>query len=137
MTEYVTARRPWTAAEIAALKRDLETHDPIRHLTRVPPVWRTRARCDLDLETYLLADLLGITEAQLMAWEEDPNLLPSPENEMYRRFIACSSGFADVLRPPERVGLYDKADAARWARQRAKHAPRNPLKSDSDTHVVG
>ena len=90
VTEYVTARRPWTAAEIAASEtgpgnaRPHPSSHPCSARLAHPP-----ARCDLDLETYLLADLLGITEAQLMAWEEDSNLLPSPENEMYRRFISC------------------------------------------------
>ena len=130
------AKRPWSAAELGALKRDLDSHEPVHSLIRVAPVIRQRARIDLDIEPEILADLLGISVDDLYRYEDDPKLLSDESNASYRRLIAASGAFADVLRAPNRLGHWPEADVKRWQRPRAKHVPRNPMKPERDADKV-
>ncbi len=138
MTATTYAKRPWSAAELGVLKRDLDTHEPVRTLIYIAPVVRKRVRIDLDIEPETLADVLGISVDDLYRFEDDPDLLSDESNASYRRLIAASGGFGDVLRAPSRLGFWPEADVKRWQRESAKHVPQNPMKqSDRDTHEVG
>jgi hypothetical protein len=132
---FVYAKRPWSASEIENLRKTIASHEPLRTLVHVEPVWRKRARLALDIEPELLADVLGISVEDLLRFESDPKLLSDESNATYRSFICASAGFADAIRPPDRYGHFRREDVLRW-QAAAKHVPSNPLKTDDDM-VVG